>query len=346
MKKYNILLLSSFFIALSINYTSFSKEKIISINNDNLYPEKTMKRDALDAYESKNYAKAKLLYEKLIKKSPDNYYYHFNLANSLFMNKDYKNAFDKYIYVIKKSDNEEYVIESTKKLKEIIKVLKNNLKNKKENVIVKNTMYVNDEADKYYICNESDPTIFTDEEDNTFRRWEKEDLPLKIYISKIPDSYNVENPEKYYEWFKKSIDRWRDKIPNSISYSYVDNESKANIIVNWKNYFNSSVWGEAQLPLIDPNKNKRLSIINLAVRAKLSNGEFPFSEPEFVQIVTHEFGHTLGLAHSYPSAGNDDIMYPQYRTRIPGNEPDITQRDINTIKILYSLDKNINYKCK
>lgn len=346
MKKYKISFLSTLIILSSINYQAFSKEKTFTIDNNSLYPEKSMKRDAFDAFESKNYSKAKLLYEKLYKKFPNNEYYLFSLANSMFILKDYKNAYDKYSLLINMSENQEYVIESNKKIKEILKIIKLNKNNPKATNLTKKNIIIQEEPENNYLCNKSDPTIFTDNMNETFRKWEKEDLPLKIYIPKIPTSYQIEDQNKYTEWFKKSIQRWTESIPNFISYIFVDNESNANVIINWSNYFQDESWGLAQMPHIDSEKNKRISNINLAVRAKLSNGEFLFSESEFVQIVTHELGHTFGLAHSYRQQGNDDIMFPTYRSRIPGNEPNITQRDINSLKKLYSLSRNNNYICK
>lgn len=345
MKKYNLLFLS-LLISFSSNYKALSSEKVLTIDNNNLYPENTMKKDANKAFEIKNYSKAKLLYERLYKKSPHNYYYLLRLADSFFMMNDYNNAYNNYIKVIKDSENNDYILHSKKKIKEIndiAKKLKNKIKINKED---KKTIGISDDENNNYLCNSSDPTIFKDELNNTYRRWEKEDMPLKIYIPKIPEEYQVEDSMRYSDWIKKSIDRWMGKIPSFISYTFVDNIDKANVIVNWSNYFKDNSWGVAQMPHIDTEKNKKISNINLAVRAKLPYGEFFFSEPEFLQIVTHEFGHTLGLAHSYNLPGNNDMMYPKYQSRIPGSEPDITERDINTLKKLYSLDPEINYVCK
>lgn len=342
-KKYNILILS-LLISLSSGYNALSQEKTLTINNSNLYPESTMKKDAYNAYLNKDYSRSKLLYEKLYKKFSNNEYYFLKLSDSLFMLKDYPNAYDNYIKIINNSKNNEYVSQSKKRIKEIGEITKKN-KNTKVTKQERKNIEMEDNHENNYLCNKNDPTIFKDDWKDTFRRWEKEDMPLKIYIPKIPDSYQVENPEKYKEWFKKSIDRWMGKVPSFITYTFVNNVDSANIYVHWANYFKDNSWGLAQMPHIDPDKNKRISNINLAVRAKLSNGEFFFNEAEFIQIVTHEFGHALGLSHSYDHYGNDDMMYPAYRPRIPGSEPDITTRDINTLKKLYSLDKNTDYNC-
>lgn len=351
-KNLSVVALSTF-IFISSDYNVFSKEKSITIDNNNLYSDESMMKEAYKAFSTGNYEKASFLYSKLSKKFPNNDDYIISLAHSLFMNKNYKDAYSKYNFLVNNSGNNNYVSQSSTKMSEINNILKNNKKSalvnksvsiQKETENKKNIVTIEEDEKDNYLCNKNDPTILNDETES-FRRWEKEDLPIKVFIPLPPAKFNLDNPEKYIQWIKTSMQRWSSKIPALVKYTYVNSPSKANITVNWNDYFTDDSWGNAQLPHYDSKLKRRVSTINMAVRAKLSDKEVFFSEIEFIQVATHEVGHALGLAHSYKSYGNDDIMYPSYRSMIPGSEPDITQRDINSLVKLYSLKRENHYKC-
>lgn len=348
MKKFNVFSMSVLIIS-SLCLTVNSQEQAITIDNTKLYSEDLMKKNALKALKKNDYKKVIFLYSKLLSKFPHNDFYLIGLADAMYLDKDYTGAYQKYNDIVKNSYNPEYVKQSNSRIKEIDKILKELKKKpvvkKKTDIEPKLVLFKEDDTDNY-LCNPSDPTIFTDENKNTFRRWEKEDFPLKIYIPKVPEDFDVPDSNRYIEWTKHSLQRWVDKLPQLFKYVYVDSPENANVIVNWNNYFKDESWGRAQMPLWNAEKKRRISIVNLAVRAKLSNAEVFFSEAEFLQIATHETGHTMGLAHSYKAFGNDDIMFPAYRSTIPGSEPDITQRDINSLVRLYSLNNENNYKCE
>lgn len=342
-------------LILSSGYQAFSQDESYTIDNESLYSNEAMVRNASKAFNIKNYQKASFLYSRLSKKFPKNEEYLMKLADIFFITKDYDNAYQKYYLVIKYSKNNLYVNRAEKKIKEIDSLIKNkeekDLKDKKDiitnkDIIIRKVIeLVEDEKDNY-LCNEKDPSIFGNHTDESFRRWEKEDLPIKIYIPLPSSEFNISDPEKYVQWTKNSLQRWLDKVPSLIKYIYVDSPDQANVKVIWSNYFKDESWGRAQMPYYDETLKRKLSNINLAIRAKLSDKQVFFSEPEFMQIATHEVGHTLGLAHSYKSYDNNDMMYPSYRSMIPGSEPDITQRDINSLQKLYSLDRKNIYKCK
>ena len=82
-------------------------------------------------------------------------------------------------------------------------------------------------------------------------------------------------------------------------------------------------------------KNDNLKQMVINVRTRNDSGRFHYNS-EFANIIKHEIGHALGIwGHS---SRNSDVMYYRADNVMEGaNEKSISQRDINTLQLLYRL---------
>jgi predicted Zn-dependent protease len=176
----------------------------------------------------------------------------------------------------------------------------------------------------------------------TLLRWHPHEFPIKVYIARIPDNLKVEDTNLYPAVVKDAISAWRNANP-MFRFEYVSSANKANIEINWRNYFEGEYqWGEAMLPHPSISKDGKVnhtSEIRLAVRAQPGTATFStqavlFSREELLAIATHEFGHALGLTHS----GNpNDIMAPAIFRFSANTQWKISDRDRATLNRLYAI---------
>jgi tetratricopeptide (TPR) repeat protein len=91
-------------------------------------------------------------------------------------------------------------------------------------------------------------------------------------------------------------------------------------------------------------KSRRLTLMTIMVYDKDPVGNY-LSEKDFYNIVLHEAGHALGImGHSYKS---DDLMYMASSngsvfSAFRSDFQNFSQRDINTIRLLYKLVPDIS----
>jgi predicted Zn-dependent protease len=326
----------------------------ISIDNNSLYSTDTLKKNADQAVSKKDYKKAVFLFEKLLKKLPNNEELRLKYASVLFLNKNYKEAGIQFEQIARTSKNPKYVNFSNKILAAINQVSPAHVKtlNSSTKGIVKNTenvVEINDSEEESFLCNEQSPTIF---EDGSYLRWEKKDMPIKVYIPQLPESFGMGNSDKYISLVKNSMLKWVEKAPKYISFKFIDNSSEANISIEWLDSFkDEGTWGLASRPVYVDAVQKRESKIYLPVKAQAGTASFTndavlFSEDELSGIIIHETGHALGLGHSFMIKGNTDIMKPTTQLLFPGVKYEISKRDLNTLIKLYQLPAGSLGQCK
>lgn len=348
-----ILIITSLVFIDGMSFSSNVYSKDISIDNNSLYSTDSLRIKANQAAGNKEYKKAAFLFQQLVKKLPNDEELRLKLAFVLLMNKDYKAAAGQFEKIKKTSKNSKYINYAKKQLNVIASLEKSKVK--EINPVAEagedkiKLVEIDEPGKDNYLCNKDSSTIF---EDGSFRRWEKEDLPVKVYIPPIPESFAVKDPEKYINIVKYSMQKWSEKAPKFISFKFVANSSEANININWIETFkDESTWGLASMPNYIKAMKKRVSTINLAVKAQAGSAAFTnepvfFSDDELSGLIIHETGHSLGLAHSYKDRNNIDIMAPNYHISFPGVKPEITERDINTLKLLYSFPEGAKCTCK
>jgi tetratricopeptide (TPR) repeat protein len=155
-------------------------------------------------------------------------------------------------------------------------------------------------------------------------------MPLKVYIA---DGLGIPGWDGHLKQAVLSAMRaWQTASRGKISFSQTWTESNADIVVRWQKNFADNILGVSPFQTVG-NTIVR-SDINLAVSYPSSNVPIPFGE--LTTIAAHEMGHAIGLKGHSPYPG--DVMY--YSSDHASNQP-LSQRDINTIGLLYQLDADI-----
>lgn len=346
MKKANIGLLAIAILFSSLSLNSFSKEIVINSTSIKKVHDKSLKSNATMAFKDKDYKSASELFSELLDKEPTNQEYIYKLAYSFYMIQNFSESKQYFQNLADTSNNSFYKSESKKYLTAISKGnIKTKLASKKSTknpslvTMEDSVIELTDDPDNNYLCNPK--------ESSKFMRWEKEDLPLKVYIPKLPEKLKEGASVDYVSASKKAFNRWAEVAPEIITIQYVSSPDKANIFLQWNEYFKDSAWGVSTYPHYDEKLKKRVSTIFLSTKAQPGSALFSvdavnFGEDEFIKIAIHEFGHTLGLNHSYDQFKNIDIMQPVFNLF----KIDISDRDLNTLKKLYSFSPNAKVICK
>lgn len=155
-------------------------------------------------------------------------------------------------------------------------------------------------------------------------------MPLKVYIASglgVP-GWNAQMKQAMVQAMRS----WQNANPGKLSFSQTYNENNADIIVRWQKNFSDNILGVSPFQSVGDTIVR--SDINLAVYYPDSNVPIPYGE--LVTIATHEMGHAIGLKGHSPFPG--DIMY--FSTNHDADQG-LSQRDINTIGMLYKLDADV-----
>lgn len=168
-------------------------------------------------------------------------------------------------------------------------------------------------------------------------RWDVTSLPLKYYVDTA-----VQVPPYYLDLIKKSFLEWQSKTNGFLTFAPVANKEEAQIVFSFLDVDNSKLCTDGNceysvgntIPLVENNKLKSMDVkINVK-----NNLQQYFSPDEISTVMVHEIGHALGIwGHS---DGINDIMYYSADQNY-GSQKEISRRDLNTLKLLYSLAPDV-----
>ena len=159
-------------------------------------------------------------------------------------------------------------------------------------------------------------------------------MPIRVYVS---DGNGIPGwkPE-LKEAMTYAMQTWQTGTQNLITFSEVSDPAQADIIVRWRTHFSNNILGLSPTQII--NNTLITSDVNLS--AAYPDSHNMLSLEELKGIAVHELGHAIGLKGHSPMP--EDIMFP---TKTHDNNK-LSQRDINTITMLYRLDADVQNNSK
>lgn len=156
-------------------------------------------------------------------------------------------------------------------------------------------------------------------------RWNKNSLPLKVYIQ---DSKDV--PTYYREVVMSAYQAWQRASEGLVRFEFVESPSEANMKCYFKHSDNKNSIG---VHAFSVNGN-RITDSNIVFN-KVDEKGYNHDSKQLFSSALQEIGHSLGLTGGSPSIY--DVMYPigtKFNT-------EITPRDLKTLALLYSVVPDI-----
>lgn len=151
-----------------------------------------------------------------------------------------------------------------------------------------------------------------------------------LKFTKLPITVYIENNE-YTDTAKKAFLEWQNKIPQ-ISFALIQNPNAAKIQVKFLNGELGAKNGEyiktGQTEYVLKNQGSELEKTIITISTE--NGERKLNNNVVYHTLLHEIGHAIGIVGH--SADTRDIM----STANDLGKRDLTSRDIQTVKLLYS----------
>ena len=159
-------------------------------------------------------------------------------------------------------------------------------------------------------------------------RWNKNSLPLKVYIQ---DSADV--PEYYREVVITAYQAWQRASEGIVRFEFVESANDADMKCYFKTTDNTNSIGTHSFSVNGNTITDSVIIFN-----KTDNKGHSHDSKQLFSSALQEIGHSIGLTGKSPSIY--DVMYPigtKFNT-------EITPRDLKTLALLYSVVPDITNK--
>lgn len=287
------------------------------------------------AYVKNDFPLASQYFRRALANSPTNITYRYYLAQCLVQTRDLEKAQREYQRIIQVSPHSreaKYAKIALVKISDYVKNVKTPRWRPKDSTMAITKMETTSKADV------GDNYIDKTTDKGNVVHWDPEKMPIKVYIDDTPKGIDslIGN---YIPAIRRGVKRWEQGTDGLLSFTFTNSPADAEIVFSWQGTFNKKLSnarvGTAYTagitsPKYVGNTLKEMAIILTPVDP---TGR-PHKAEDIEKITAHEMGHALGImGHS-----NDptDIMYPTNQ-----NQPFLSKRDINTIKLLYAMEPDI-----
>ena len=276
--------------------------------------------DGVASYKAKNYGRAAQLFQTALKQSPsaDGVFYLGMAYTHLNRFEEARDAFDHVLQMV--SPQSELAAKARNNITYITKQQITMASSSTKAAQVLNTSLSRSSKDNYltYVLFHGKVVHFS------LKR-----MPLKVFITDGRGVTGWNSSMKQVVYY--AMRTWQTATRGRVSFIQVFNEDSADIVVHWQRNFSDGILGIS--PIETMGDVILQSDVNLATFYPDRGAAIP--SEDLKAIAVHELGHAIGLRGHSPNP--DDIMFYS-KTRQLNT---LSQRDINTVGMLYKLDADV-----
>lgn len=172
--------------------------------------------------------------------------------------------------------------------------------------------------------------------------WHSYKMPVKIYWETQTNPTIFKN--EYLQAAQKAFEQWINASEGAVNYKTVKDKANANITVRFVKSIGKSQEHEGKTGFISGlathnRKGPLLENIDVQLSMQKPDGTL-FSYEEIHNTAIHEFGHALGIMGH--SINKKDVMYAVTNDETNKTLIKLTERDKNTLKLLYKLEPDVS----
>lgn len=172
---------------------------------------------------------------------------------------------------------------------------------------------------------------YADQLDKKIMRWNDQTLNILVHIedgSGLPD-WNPDNIRAV----KAAFSQWEAAMGGRFRFLYMPDHRGTDVVVSWKGQHEAGDKSQEVGQNRTVTWGKYIAENNIELYLHQSQG-YLYSPSNIQSVAVHEIGHMMGIKGH--SNHRDDVMYPQTTFDLGDPPQQLSQRDINTMRLIYS----------
>ncbi len=168
-------------------------------------------------------------------------------------------------------------------------------------------------------------------------RWPESAMPLRVYVAPFTwyERNKQQQSDAYRQMCLNAFSTWAQATGGKFSYRIVPSLQESQIDINWRRVDRNSL-GHCEYIV-----NDKSFLYSAEISIGISDGVIHAGYNDIGEVqhtILHEIGHALGIIGHSDGAG--DMMYVPHQYGVT----QLSNRDLETIKVLYDLPVGFHYK--